>query len=63
MSDIAVKKSGIPPFVSEHAGVWARFKWLLPILINVVVAMAGCARVKKSGAFRTTMTARPNQGR
>ena len=40
MSDIAADKPGIQLFVSEHAGVWARFKWLLPILITVVVTMA-----------------------
>jgi hypothetical protein len=40
MSDIAADKPGIQLFVSEHAGVWPRFKWLLPILITVVVTMA-----------------------
>jgi hypothetical protein len=39
MSDIAANKPGIQLFVSEHAGVWARFKWLLPILITVVVTI------------------------
>ena len=40
MSDIAADKPGIRLFVSEHAGEWARFKWLLPILITVVVTIA-----------------------
>ena len=40
MSDIAADKPGILLFVSEHAGEWARFKWLLPVLITVVVTMA-----------------------
>jgi hypothetical protein len=40
MSDIAAEKPGIQLFLSEHAGVWARFKWLLPILITVVVTIA-----------------------
>ena len=40
MSDVAVDKPGLQLFVSEHAGAWARFKWLLPILITVVVAVA-----------------------
>lgn len=39
MSDIAAEKPGIQLFVSEYAGVWARFKWLLPILITVVVTI------------------------
>jgi hypothetical protein len=43
MSGIAVEKPGIQLFVPEHAGVWTRFKWLLPILTNVAVAMTGCA--------------------
>jgi hypothetical protein len=43
MSGIAVEKPGIQLFVPKCAGVWTRFKWLLPILTNVVVAMTGCA--------------------
>lgn len=43
MSDVAVDKPGLQLFVSEHAGAWARFKWLLPILTNVAVAMTSCA--------------------
>jgi hypothetical protein len=39
MSDVAADKPGMQLFASEYAGVWARFKWLLPILITVVVTI------------------------
>jgi len=39
MSDIAAKKPFRQLFASEHVEAWARFKWLLPILITVVVTI------------------------
>src|SRR5215469_10639703 len=60
MSDVAVDKPGLQLFLSEHAGVWARFKWLLPILITVVVTIGASGRspAKNLSMFKRQARAR-----